>query len=287
MSSTNRREARRLAMCAVYSMETTGYGVDETLPLLIEMKPEGGAWPEFTRQLCYTVERNRAEITRDLESVLENWRLDRVAPVERTILKLGAAEISYFADIPPRVTINEYIELAKEYANDNAPAFVNGVLDRLAHQKNKRDFKAEKPQTGPRVYSASGARLVPGATGHVPALPPEPVPQVSTPAPAVQAAAAVSPEPVTRLDVNRIQSRWAREIYEALEEIGGSASLDDLYRAIERRGRMELAPEWQMMVNGALERHSADSLSFEGDPDNPYENLFAHLGRRQWGLRRR
>jgi N utilization substance protein B len=61
--------------------------------------------------------------------------------VERALLKLGCAEILYFADIPPRVTINEYIELAKVFSNENAPPFINGILDKLVHKTGKPDMQ--------------------------------------------------------------------------------------------------------------------------------------------------
>lgn len=304
MSASNRREARRLAMCAVYATESTGYTISETLPMLVQMKQDGAAWPEFARQLCFIVEKHADEIVRDVQTVLENWNLDRVAPVERAILKLGCAEISYFPDIPPRVTINEYIELAKDYANDNAPSFINGVLDRLSHQKNKQDFKAEKPQNGPRVYSASGSRSmepmavpasIESAVHQLPSPPVTVAPEVPVvtpptplpPPPMAPPVAQPAEIPAAAFYVSEIQSRWAREIYEALQELGGSASSDEICRAIEKRGRIPLSDEWQMTVQGVLERHSADSLSFEGDPAAPYENLFTHLGRRQWGIRKR
>lgn len=306
MSPSNRREARRLALCTLYAQEFTGYSVSETLPLLISLQVETGAWPDFARQLCYAVEQHRDDIARDIQSVLENWRLERVAPLERALLKLGCAEITYFPDIPPRVTINEYIELAKDYANGNAPSFVNGVLDKLSQLRGKRDFRAERP--GPKVYSAGAGRPVSpnhGSFGESsspdPASPQmhsarEPVPspagnpvssapQISAPEEPRQPAPQ-PPSAAPALDLSRISSPWAREIYKALHELGGSASTDDLYLAIERRGQIPLTPEWQLIVQGTLERHSADSLSFEGDPENPHENLFKHQGRRQWGLTR-
>lgn len=139
-----RRHARRMAMTALYAAECTGYDIDEVLKLMQQLREDWQEIPEFTRKLVNTVADHEDEIEEKIVSILENWRLDRVASVEKALLKLGCTEILYFADIPPRVTINEYIELAKIYANANAPAFINGILDRLVQVQQKTDFKATR-----------------------------------------------------------------------------------------------------------------------------------------------
>ncbi len=140
----NRREARRLAVVAVYAADVTGYTMDEVLNMARHMRQDWNELPEFTLLLCRTVYENAQELDTQIASVLENWKLERVAPVERAMLKLGGAEILFLPEIPPRVTINEYIELAKSYANENAPAFINGVLDKLVQLRQKQDFQAAR-----------------------------------------------------------------------------------------------------------------------------------------------
>lgn len=137
-----RREARRLAILAVFAHDATGYPMDETIALLGRMNENWAVLPEFTVRLCLAVERHHEEIGVTLARTLEHWKLDRVAPVERAILKLACAEVDYFAEIPPRVTITEYLELAKLYTPDQAPGFINGVIDKLVQQRGKPDFEA-------------------------------------------------------------------------------------------------------------------------------------------------
>lgn len=67
-----------------------------------------------------------------LEQHSHNWRLDRMARVDRNVLRMGVYELQYCADIPRKVTINEAIELAKKFGNEESPAFINGLLDRVA-----------------------------------------------------------------------------------------------------------------------------------------------------------
>ncbi len=135
-----RRRARRLALIFLFARIYSDTPLEEVEHLLGEMARSWRDLPEFARQLCAVCEGHRTELEADIASVLENWRLDRIGFVERVILLLGASELSYFPDIPPRVTINEYVELAKRYCDANGPAFINGVLDRLAKLKGKPDF---------------------------------------------------------------------------------------------------------------------------------------------------
>jgi N utilization substance protein B len=136
-----RRKARRLAMLLVFAQLHSGYGPLETEQLLATMARSWRDLPDFCRELVRAVDEHRADLEADLQCALENWRLDRIGTVEHALLLLGAAEISCFPDIPPRVTLNEYIELAKRYCDAQAPAFINGVLDRIAKLKNKPDIQ--------------------------------------------------------------------------------------------------------------------------------------------------
>lgn len=134
-----RREARRIAMTILYAQACTGYPLDNVIALMRTVRADWAEMPVFTTKLVQAVQRNEIPIEKQLGNVLENWRISRIGPVESALLKLGCAEVLYFSDIPPRVTINEYIELAKVFSNENAPSFINGILDKLVHQTGKPD----------------------------------------------------------------------------------------------------------------------------------------------------
>lgn len=137
-----RREARRIAMTILYAQASTGYHQDEVIALLRGMRDDWTLQPhEFAIKLAQSVQLNGIELETEIQAVLENWRFDRISLVERALLLLGCAEILYFPDIPPRVTINEYIELAKAFSNENAPSFINGILDKLVHKTAKPDIQ--------------------------------------------------------------------------------------------------------------------------------------------------
>jgi N utilization substance protein B len=85
----------------------------------------------FAVSLYDGVVQHQAEIDQRLTAAAENWRLPRMAAVDRNVLRLGAYELLLTTETPPKVALDEAIELARRYGSANSPAFVNGVLDRL------------------------------------------------------------------------------------------------------------------------------------------------------------
>jgi N utilization substance protein B len=85
------------------------------------------------------------EIDARLGAAAENWRLPRMAAVDRNVLRLGAYELLFAPDTPPGVAIDEAIELARRYGSKDSPGFVNGVLDRLRQTKEETMPAVERP----------------------------------------------------------------------------------------------------------------------------------------------
>ncbi len=94
---------------------------------------------EFAGQLVECVRERLAEIDDVIQSASRNWRLDRMSRVDRNILRLAAGELRHFPEVPVKVAINEAVELAKRFGTGESPAFVNGILDRIAHQLKRDD----------------------------------------------------------------------------------------------------------------------------------------------------
>lgn len=86
---------------------------------------------DFGKELLYKAIRNESELQEMIGEKLRNWKEDRVAVLDMMLLKLGICEFLYFESIPTKVTINEYVSLAKDYSTDKSKRFVNGILDRL------------------------------------------------------------------------------------------------------------------------------------------------------------
>ena len=83
------------------------------------------------RQLLLLLDEHLVEIDGTLRCYLDNWSLDRLSRIDRAVLRLGAVELLYSEEIPPKVAIQEAILLAEAYGGDESPRFVNGVLDAL------------------------------------------------------------------------------------------------------------------------------------------------------------
>ncbi|MET0635037.1 MAG: transcription antitermination factor NusB [Chitinophagaceae bacterium] len=99
----------------------------------------------FARQLLQTVLDKDAHLHEIIIPKLKNWDPERIALLDMILMKMGVAEFLYFETIPPKVTINEYIDLAKEYSTEQSGQFINGILDNI-HKEMVRDGKMEKTE---------------------------------------------------------------------------------------------------------------------------------------------
>lgn len=122
-----RRLAREIALRALYAMEITGCSVDEALsdPLVAI---EGDPLP-YTSRLLKHLARYGEQLDAMIREKVKKWEFHRIAVIDKVILRMAITELLYFPDIPPKVTINEAIEIAKKYSTDKSSRFVNGILD--------------------------------------------------------------------------------------------------------------------------------------------------------------
>lgn len=133
-----RRRSRALALKALYMMEYSEAAPAEAVAAASEMEQGEKDLQGFARLLAEAVHANRGEIDRRIVSAADNWSLERMAVIDRNILRLGAAQLLYLGDeVPPKVAIDESIELAKEYGEEDSSKFVNGVLDRIFHEMSQ------------------------------------------------------------------------------------------------------------------------------------------------------
>jgi N utilization substance protein B len=155
MTSTPRRRAREVALQVLYSLDVNPEVAPATAIALYfdrfagadndERESDGATEGEgagatddridrpFLEALVHGVSARRAEIDERLAQLSRNWRVERIARVERNILRMALFELEHLEDVPARVTLNEAIELAKIFGAEDAPAFVNGLLDSAFH----------------------------------------------------------------------------------------------------------------------------------------------------------
>jgi len=138
---TRRRQARELAMKLLYQNDIASGEPDETLQQLAAWAPSSAPQEvrEFALDLVRIVLGHRAEIDDRIAAASEHWRIGRMSAVDRNIVRLATAEILHLEDIPPKVSINEAVDLAKKYGDEDSARFVNGVLDRVYGQPDSEE----------------------------------------------------------------------------------------------------------------------------------------------------
>ncbi|MBW1768937.1 MAG: transcription antitermination factor NusB [Deltaproteobacteria bacterium] len=124
-----RHRARELAIQVLFHMEFTPGDPEEVFQLICENFRSTLSIRSFSRQLVLGVCENKEYMDKSISRSSKNWRLERMSRLDRNILRLGVFEIIFMEDIPPKVSIDEAVELAKKYGAEDSGAFINGILD--------------------------------------------------------------------------------------------------------------------------------------------------------------
>ncbi len=130
--SSRRTRARERALQALYQIDVAAEGIDEALAAFWKsFEPVEREVREMAEALVRGVAEHRRAVDEAIEEASSNWRLDRMARVDRNVLRLAVYELLQ-TDVPVKVVINEAIELGKKFGSESSGAFVNGVLDKVA-----------------------------------------------------------------------------------------------------------------------------------------------------------
>ena len=124
-----RHEAREKALQTLFQLEGTELTIDEAMDHVM-----AGENDNFYSLLVQGTHANMTEIDEKLVGHLENWSLERLPKIERTILRMAVFELGYMEDAPSRVVMNEAIELCKTFGDDKSSRFVNGVLSKFTDE---------------------------------------------------------------------------------------------------------------------------------------------------------
>jgi N utilization substance protein B len=118
-------------------MDVLGVGPEEAIPLFA-LTSEPPSDPEYYGDTVRGVWEHREEVDGFIRQAAEHWRLERMALVDRNILRLGTYEICRSADVPYVVAINEAVDLGKRYGSEESGAFINGILDKISEISRKK-----------------------------------------------------------------------------------------------------------------------------------------------------
>lgn len=137
MGKSGRRMAREHALQVLYSYEMTANPIQQVIENFPgeELSDENSA--EFANNLIHKSIENISELDKRIKEKALNWEFSRIAILDRLILRIGICELLLFEDIPPKVTINEAIEIAKKYSTEKSGIFINGILDSILQDLRK------------------------------------------------------------------------------------------------------------------------------------------------------
>ncbi|MCA8954663.1 MAG: transcription antitermination factor NusB [Planctomycetes bacterium] len=140
-----RTKARELAVQYLYQLDLRGDEILDGVREFVADETDDEQVREFAVRLILGTRKVQAETDACLRDVARNWDLGRMATIDRNILRMAVFELLHCPDIPPKVTINEAIEIGKKFSTANSGAFINGILDRVRLDRLGRDGAAGGP----------------------------------------------------------------------------------------------------------------------------------------------
>lgn len=131
-----RRILREKSLQVLYAYEMNKEGLSKIMDMVLS-NITNPSEREFSEKLIHLVIANQKELDTLIHNRVTNWEVDRIALIDRILLRIGITELIYFSDIPPKVSINEMIEIAKNYSTAKSGKFINGVLDAILSDLKK------------------------------------------------------------------------------------------------------------------------------------------------------
>ena len=135
---SKRRKAREKALQILFAISMNDDAYAELINNFYD-DMEGENEIEFSRSLVRKVIANQDKLDEYIKAKASNWELERIALIDKILLRMGIAELLYFPDIPPKVSINEMIEISKEYSTSKSGKFINGILDSVLNDLKKEN----------------------------------------------------------------------------------------------------------------------------------------------------
>jgi N utilization substance protein B len=166
--ASNRHLGRIIVLQTLYEQELrneandNGFDLEEVLTRNLERYQAMIDDVEFIKQLVHGVSSQAPKLDKRLQPVAPDWPIDQIARMDRLVLRIGLYELENEADVPPKVVINEAVELAKAFGGDNSSKFVNGVLGTLYRQTEEAEAP-KKPVKKPAAPKKAAAKKAPVA----------------------------------------------------------------------------------------------------------------------------
>lgn len=143
---SRRSRAREIALQALYQRDQNKSMTNEDALTFLARRLSEPELLELGKSLYLGTAQHAKTIDERLSQVADNWSVERMAVVDRNVLRLGIYELYHGPETPFKVVLDEAIELARRYGSEESPAFVNGILDKIANEKNKSEEQTAETQ---------------------------------------------------------------------------------------------------------------------------------------------
>lgn len=147
MVTFRRRTIREKVLQVLYAHDISKEPITFIIDTILVDLQDHKADFDFAKQLIYKVIQHEEELDNVIKAKVANWEFNRIAVIDKFLLRMGICELMYLHEIPPKVTINEAIEIAKNYSTEKSGKFINGVLDSV-YEQLKMDNKLAKSGRG-------------------------------------------------------------------------------------------------------------------------------------------
>ena len=138
-----KRQARIIALQAIYAKELRGSELDDTCDFMMDTdKPPSDKIIKYGKQLSNLIFMHSKELDKLIISRSKNWDFDRITLIDKLILRMALVEMIYVDDVPPKVSIAEGVEIAKQFSTTDSSGFINGILDSVYNETIKGKEKA-------------------------------------------------------------------------------------------------------------------------------------------------
>jgi transcription antitermination factor NusB len=144
-----RTRGRELALQFLYQRDLRGPDLLDGLEAFLKGEESDREARTFATKLVEGTVEHEDEINQRIQSVAQNWDIGRMAVIDRNVLRIATFELLHCRDIPPKVAINEAIELGKRYSTQNSGAFINGILDKIKSRFAEPEAPSEAPPAAP------------------------------------------------------------------------------------------------------------------------------------------
>tara|TARA_B100001142_G_scaffold103849_1_gene105906 strand:+ start:1379 stop:1807 length:429 start_codon:yes stop_codon:yes gene_type:complete len=135
-----RRNAREGVLEALFAQEYSKEKPKLVLDRVLDSNPNRKKSSEFIEVLFFCVLENVNWADDQIKVHLQNWEFSRVAQIDRLLLRMGICEIFFIEEVPPKVSISEMVEISKVYSTDESPSFINGILDAVYKDFQKKEI---------------------------------------------------------------------------------------------------------------------------------------------------